>query len=47
MSRPAVVRLFGEAMAIDLWGTGGRVLVVYPGVVETELFTIPAEPMER
>jgi short-subunit dehydrogenase len=28
-------------MAVDLWSTGVRVLVVYPGVVDTELFTIP------
>ncbi len=37
----AALSAFSEAMAIDLWGTGVRVLVVYPGVVDTELFTIP------
>ena len=28
-------------MNVDLWGTGVRVLVVYPGIVDTELFSIP------
>jgi short-subunit dehydrogenase len=37
----AALSVFSEAMAIDLWETGVRVLVVYPGVVDTELFTIP------
>jgi len=37
----AALSVFSEAMAIDLWDTGVRVLVVYPGVVDTELFTIP------
>ncbi|GAC1316588.1 MAG: SDR family oxidoreductase [Acidimicrobiales bacterium] len=37
----SALAVFSEAMAIDLWGTGVRVLVVYPGVVDTELFTIP------
>lgn len=37
----AALSVFAEAMAIDLWETGVRVLVVYPGVVDTELFTIP------
>ena len=37
----SALAVFSEAMAIDLWGTGIRVLVVYPGVVDTELFTIP------
>ncbi|MES4791806.1 MAG: hypothetical protein C4321_01415 [Chloroflexota bacterium] len=32
---------FSEAMAVDLWDTGVRVLVVYPGVVDTELFSVP------
>jgi short-subunit dehydrogenase len=37
----AALSVFSEAMAIDLWETGVKVLVVYPGVVDTELFTIP------
>ena len=37
----AALTSFSEAMAIDLWDTGVKVLVVYPGVVDTELFTIP------
>ena len=28
-------------MAIDLWQTGIKVLVVYPGLVDTELFSLP------
>ena len=37
----AALSSFSEAMAIDLWDSGVKVLVVYPGVVDTELFTIP------
>ncbi len=37
----AALAVFSEAMAVDLWDTGVRVLVVYPGVVDTELFTLP------
>jgi short-subunit dehydrogenase len=37
----AALSAFSEAMAVDLWDTGVRVLVVYPGVVDTELFSIP------
>jgi len=37
----SALSVFSEAMAIDLWETGVKVLVVYPGVVDTELFTIP------
>ena len=37
----SALSVFSEAMAIDLWETGVRVLVVYPGVVDTELFAIP------
>lgn len=37
----AALSVFSEAMAIDLWGTGVKVLVVYPGVVDTELFRLP------
>jgi short-subunit dehydrogenase len=28
-------------MAVDLWSSGIKVAVVYPGVVDTELFTLP------
>ncbi len=28
-------------MAVDLWETGVKVLVVYPGVVDTDLFRLP------
>jgi short-subunit dehydrogenase len=37
----AALSAFSEAMAIDLWDTGVKVLVVYPGVVDTELFMLP------
>jgi short-subunit dehydrogenase len=37
----AALAVFSEAMAVDLWETGVKVLVVYPGVVDTELFSIP------
>ena len=37
----AALSVFSEAMAIDLWGTGVKVHVVYPGVVDTELFSLP------
>lgn len=37
----SALAVFSEAMAVDLWETGVKVLVVYPGVVDTELFTIP------
>jgi short-subunit dehydrogenase len=37
----AAVTAFSEAMAIDLWGTGINILVVYPGLVDTELFSLP------
>ncbi len=33
--------VFSEAMAVDLWETGVKVTVVYPGVVDTELFSLP------
>jgi NAD(P)-dependent dehydrogenase (short-subunit alcohol dehydrogenase family) len=33
-------------MAVDLWDTGVKVLVVYPGVVDTPLFDVPGnDPM--
>jgi short-subunit dehydrogenase len=37
----AALTAFSEAMAIDLWETGVKVLVVYPGLVDTELFSLP------
>jgi len=37
----AALSVFSEVMAVDLWDTAVKVLVVYPGVVDTELFTVP------
>jgi NAD(P)-dependent dehydrogenase (short-subunit alcohol dehydrogenase family) len=37
----SALAVFSEAMAIDLWDTGVKVLVVYPGVVDTPLFQMP------
>jgi short-subunit dehydrogenase len=37
----AALAVFSESMAVDLWDTGVKVTVVYPGVVDTELFTLP------
>ncbi len=37
----AALSVFSEAMAVDLWETGIKVLVVYPGVVDTPLFDVP------
>ncbi len=37
----AALGVFSEAMAMDLWDTGVKVMVVYPGVVDTELFHLP------
>jgi short-subunit dehydrogenase len=37
----AALSVFSEAMAIDLWDDGIKVLIVYPGVVDTPLFTQP------
>ena len=37
----AALAVFSEAMAVDLWDTGVKVMVIYPGVVDTELFTLP------
>ena len=28
-------------MAVDLWETGIKVMVVYPGVIDTDLFSLP------
>jgi short-subunit dehydrogenase len=36
----AALSSFSESMAIDLWQTGVKILVVYPGVVETELYEV-------
>jgi NAD(P)-dependent dehydrogenase (short-subunit alcohol dehydrogenase family) len=37
----AALSVFSEAMAVDLWDTGVRVNIVYPGVVDTPLFSVP------
>jgi short-subunit dehydrogenase len=37
----AAITAFSESMAVELWETGVKVLVVYPGLVDTELFSIP------
>lgn len=37
----AALTAFSEAMALDLWDSGIKVLVVYPGLVDTELFRVP------
>ena len=37
----AALTAFGEAMAIDLWETGVKVLTVYPGLFATELIDAP------
>ena len=37
----AALAVFSESMAVDLWDTGVKVTVVYPGVVDTELFSLP------
>ena len=37
----AALAVFSESMAVDLWSSGIKVAVVYPGVVDTELFTLP------
>ena len=37
----AALTAFSEAMAVDLWEDGIKVMVVYPGVIDTELFTLP------
>ncbi len=37
----AALTAFSEAMAVDLWDTGVKVMVVYPAVIDTELFTLP------
>jgi NAD(P)-dependent dehydrogenase (short-subunit alcohol dehydrogenase family) len=37
----AALTVFSETMAVDLWDTGIKVMLVYPGVIDTELFTLP------
>ncbi len=37
----AALAVFSEAMTVDLWESGVRGMVVYPGVVDTELFSLP------
>ena len=37
----AALTVFSEAMAIELWESGIKILVVYPGLVDTELFSLP------
>ncbi len=37
----AALASFSEAMAVDLYHAGVKVMVVYPGVVDTPLFSIP------
>ena len=37
----AAMTAFSKSMAIDMWQTGIEVLVVYPGLVDTELFSLP------
>ena len=37
----AALTAFSEAMAVDLWETGVKVTVVYPAVIDTDLFRLP------
>jgi short-subunit dehydrogenase len=37
----SALSVFSESAAIDLWGSGIRIMVVYPGLVDTELFSVP------
>jgi NAD(P)-dependent dehydrogenase (short-subunit alcohol dehydrogenase family) len=37
----AALAVFSETMAVDLWDSGIKITVIYPGVVDTELFTLP------
>jgi short-subunit dehydrogenase len=37
----AALTAFSEAMAVDLWETGVKVMVVYPAVIDTDLFSLP------
>ncbi len=36
----AALAVFSEAVGVDLWDTGIKTMVVYPGVVDTPLFSI-------
>jgi short-subunit dehydrogenase len=36
----AALTAFSEAMAVDLWETGLKVMVVYPAVIDTDLFRL-------
>src|SRR6202161_1822381 len=37
----AALTAFSEAMAIDLWDSGVKVMVVYPGGIDNPLFSLP------
>jgi short-subunit dehydrogenase len=37
----AALTVFSEAMAMDIWDSGVKVMVVYPGVIDTDLFSLP------
>src|ERR1700723_1989044 len=37
----AALTAFSEAMAVDIWESGVKVMVVYPGVIDTDLFSLP------
>ncbi len=37
----AALSVFSEALAVDMWNRGVEVLVVYPGLVDTELVSAP------
>jgi NAD(P)-dependent dehydrogenase (short-subunit alcohol dehydrogenase family) len=37
----SALAVFSESLSVDLWDRGVRAMVVYPGVVDTELFTLP------
>jgi short-subunit dehydrogenase len=37
----AALTAFSEAMAMDLWDSGVKVMVVSPGVIDTDLFSLP------
>lgn len=37
----AALTVFSEAMAVDLWDTGVHVMVVHPGLIDTDLLDAP------
>lgn len=37
----AALAVFSESMTIDLWDSGVSAMVVYPGLFDTELFSLP------